>query len=117
MKILSICVCGGGDISKSLVYILSKQHLFNVYWYSSKNLENNFEIIYLNNKQLVSNYTIVSDLNKYTFDVMIFTYPHMYYKQKYEEILNENPNITKCVYFMFTFGSAIESIYDFIHKY
>jgi hypothetical protein len=48
---------------------------------------------------------------------MIFTYPHIYYKQKYEEILNENPKITKCIYFMFTFGSAIEYIYDFIHKY
>ena len=47
MKILSICVCGGGDVGKALVYLLSEQKLFNVYWYSSKDLESNFEIIYL----------------------------------------------------------------------
>ena len=45
MKILSVCICGSGDVSKALVYLLSIHKLFNVYWYSSKNLENNFEII------------------------------------------------------------------------
>ena len=114
---LSICVCGGGDIGKSLINVLSKSDLFLTNWYSSKSLNTEFEIIFKNKKSIVSNYTIITDLEKHKFDVMIFTYPHMYYKEKYEEIFTKNPSITKCVYFMFAFGSAIEIIYDFIHKY
>ena len=41
---LSLCVCGGGDIAKSLIYVLSKHNLFNVYWYTSQKVYNNFTI-------------------------------------------------------------------------
>ena len=114
------CICGSGDISKAL--ITKMQHIDNIeiYWFSKNNiLQKLFTIDYLDKKIKINNYKIVdnSKLDTYFFDSMIFTYPHMYYKENYEYLFFMNKNITHSIFFMFCFGSAMENIYDFINKY
>lgn len=89
-----------------------------LFWYSkTKKLPNDFIVEYNGEKENISNYTVLSkeEINKNQFDMLIFTYPHIYYKENIE--LLDIKNITKVIYFVYSAGSSLDIINDFKREY